>query len=199
MKRILFLIFCLTFLFDGIGQRNKTIPGERTYCKKLTVLLNSHSYDPVFDLNISKGKDTVSMQLIKVYGKEFIAKNPSLKMRIPQTISNRKILLGVRLIHGMSKPDLISNGVYLRRKSVRIMINSNDDFLIDGKISHLDSVQKIVENYFSKIGTDYEYPETVEQSKIIIKWDENTTPYCFEQTLKRICYGYLNFIENNSN
>lgn len=198
MTRILFTISFLIIVFSGFSQLRPTDPSEWAMCRKLDLLLNAERTIPNFKLDLSVGKNSLNKKLLNTFGQEFIENNPSIEMRIPQTVLQRNIFLKVRVSHGMYKPDSTVTNCFDRPNFLKIMINSKDEFLINGEFSHVDSVQRIVGNYFTQIGTRNESPETFEKSKILIELSDYTTQKCLDQTLKKLCYGYLDFVNSMS-
>lgn len=191
--RFLFFLFVLYSPFMPLCQSTGKGVTSWGYCRNIKRLFNNVAPECVMRFDEDFSNEQVEKMLIAEYGQYFLDTVPSVCVTIPVLFDQHEVKISVMYLHGLNKP--INNNIYcgLRPDYLHILINSNDEFLIDGEFSVIDSVMAEVFEYYRSFNLTEGYDFT--EARIVIKWQDLTSPTCLQNTLHQVCLGYIQFVE----
>lgn len=194
--------FLIILLINGISLIGFTKqiqhPNLWKNCKQIKTLLNSTSENPIFRLRTQEDFDSIQLKLATDFGQDFLDKNPSFPVKIPLSLLKHKILFDTRITHSRGKTDSLSHCFERPNRYLNITLNSAGLFLINENFYSIDSIKNIVSDYLQKFMLSDESGEFSE-SRIFISWTPTKPSIeCLGQTFHHICFGYIDFIQKNS-
>ncbi|MBK7130006.1 MAG: hypothetical protein IPM74_17595 [Crocinitomicaceae bacterium] len=194
MLRIIFLLCVLSSAFIPLCQSTKKGETSSNYCKSINILFQEETPKCVLKFKENYNKEQIKKTLITEFGQDFLDTVPAVNVNIPLLFDQYEVNISVKFLHGLNKTTGSEIYCGLRPDYLHILINSKDEFLVDGNFSIIDSLASDVFKYYNDFSLLERY--AFDDARIIIKWQDLTSPACLEKTLYQLCQGYIYFVQD---
>ncbi len=186
MNKISFISFLLIIMISCNVKESKTVLDSSFFCENELNLLNSFDTIPTLIGDFQYVKDSLKEKLSLLFKEDNCCKY--LRFNINHFVDSiESIKLSLKYFYQCGDCPLFIR----ERNDCVILQNSYGQIAFEGRIINIDSLDREITNYFSKVGKEDDFPDTFDKLNIAINWDLEVSKKNFSKFINQIISGYL--------